>query len=281
MKPYIFIFSLLLLNCNHSDNLKVIADVPSVLKEVSGMEVVAESPYLWMINDSGNKPKLFGLSFKGKIKKELKINAKNHDWEDLTSDSECNIYIGDFCNNANDRQNLMILKVDKDSLNNSGKIDVERIYFSFENQEKFPPKKEQLYFDCEAFVYHNNFFYLFTKTRVKNDFGTTNLYKIPATPGTHVAKLVDSFKTCSDLNCWITSADLSADGKTLVLLTSDQIWEFTDFKKDEFFSGTVKMHDLGFSSQKESVCFYNDSTLIVSDERAYGEGGNVYEFKLE
>lgn len=280
MKPYFFIFSLLLLSCNRSDNLKVIADVPSTLKEVSGMEVVAESPYIWMINDSGNKSKLFGLSSDGKIKKELKINAKNHDWEDLTSDQDGNIYIGDFGNNANKRKNLAILKVAKDSLNNSGKIDVEQIYFSYENQEKFPPKKKQLYFDCEAFVYHNNSFYLFTKTRVKNDFGTTNLYKIPATPGTHVAKLVDSFKTCSDLNCWITSADLSTDGKKLVLLTSDQIWEFTDFENNQFFSGTVKMHDLGFSSQKESICFYDNDTLIVSDERAYGEGGNIYEFKF-
>lgn len=280
MKPYIFIFSLLLLSCNRSDNLKVIADVPSVLKEVSGMEVVAESPYVWMINDSGNKPRLFGLSTDGKIKKELKIKAKNHDWEDLTSDNEGNIYIGDFGNNTNKRQNLAILKVSKDSLNRAGKIDVERIHFSYENQKEFPPKKKHLYFDCEAFVYHNNFFYLFSKTRVKGDFGTTNLYRIPATPGEHVATFIDSFKTCSSLNCWITSADLSADGKTLVLLTSDQIWEFTDFENDQFFSGTIKMHDLGFSSQKESICFYDENTLFVSDERAYGEGGNVYEFKF-
>ena len=151
MKPYIFILSLLLLSCNRSDKLKVIIDVPSDLKEISGLEIVPQSDLIWAINDSGNKPRLYGLTADGGIEKELKIKAKNHDWEDLSADTEGNIYIGDFGNNKNDRDNLVILKVDKDSLNNSGKIDVEHIYFSFENQEQFPPKKKGLYFDCEAF----------------------------------------------------------------------------------------------------------------------------------
>jgi hypothetical protein len=234
-KQFLFFILLILLSCNPSDTLKIITDVPSSLKEVSGTESVASSPYLWMINDSGNKPRLFAVSTDGKIEKTLKINTKNHDWEDLTTDDEGNIYIGDFGNNANKRQNLAILKVSKDSLNSSGKIDVERIRFSFEDQTKFPPKKKKLYFDCEAFFYHNNHFYLFTKSRVKHDFGKTNMYKIPATRGNHTAELVDSFTTCSDLSCWITSADISANGKQVVLLTSNQVWVFSNFEDDNFF----------------------------------------------
>lgn len=278
-KIYLFI-SILLISCNHSDNLKVIADVPSELKEISGLETTAQSDYIWAINDSGNKARLFGLTSDGRIEKAVKIKAKNNDWEDLTADADGNIYIGDFGNNKNDRDNLAILKVSKADLEASKKVNVERIGFYFENQKKFPPKKKGLYFDCEAFFYHNNYFYLFTKTRVKGDFGTTHLYKVPASAGEHKAVLIDTFKTCSDFNCWITAADISPDGKRMVLLTSDQLWEFKDFEKDAFFSGTINVHDLGFVSQKESVCFKDSQTLYIADERAYGEGGNIYEFKF-
>ncbi|MWW24016.1 hypothetical protein GRQ30_04545 [Algibacter wandonensis] len=261
--------------------MKFLGELSKSLDEVSGAETTLNSDYIWMLNDGGNSPKLYGVSAKGNIKEEIKIDAKNHDWEDLTSDEEGNLYIGDFGNNDSKRKNLAILKVKKTALNDKGKVDIDRISFSYPNQEKFPPKNKNLYFDCEAFFYHNNNFYLFTKSRVKNDFGKTSLYKVPAKKGKHVAELLGTFNTCSDMDCWITSADISNNGKSIVLLSPKSVWVFTDFKGDDFFNGTSKEIPLdGRVSQKESICFKDNNTLYITDEKAHGSDGNLYEFSL-
>jgi len=276
---YLIIF-LLFIGCQDFGNLNFIADLSKDLDEVSGIETTINSDFIWMINDSGNKPRLFGISKKGKIKKELKINAKNKDWEDLTSDENGNIYIGDFGNNLSKRKNLSILKINHKDLNND-KIDIERIEFKYPNQTKFPPKKKKMFFDAEAFFYFKNYFYVFTKSRVKNKFGKTSLYKIPAKKGSHVAELIGNFENCNEMNCWITAADISKDGKKVVLLSQNSVLLFTDFKDDRFLSGNVKKIELEHVSQKESICFKDKNTLFIADEYAHGNGGNLYELNIK
>ena len=262
-------------------NLTVIADLPKTLNEVSGTETTSNTDLIWMLNDGGNKARIYGVNKKGNIKKELKIKAKNNDWEDLTSDKNGNLYIGDFGNNLNKRKNLAILKVSRDALNSSDKLNIERISFRYPNQIKFPPKKKSMHFDCEAFFHYNDSLYLFTKSRVKNDFGKTYLYKIPVKSGNYIAKYISSFNSCNDLECWITSADISNDGKSVAILSPKSAFIFTNFTGDDFFSGTVKQYDFSLGSQKEGVCFKDNQTLYITDEKAHGEGGNLYEFKLE
>jgi hypothetical protein len=171
--------------------------------------------------------------------------------------------------------------VSKDSLDNPNGTNIEHISFYYPDQKKFPPKKKHLYFDCEAFFHFNDSLYLFTKSRVKGDFGKTNLYKIPATQGNHEAQFLTSFKTCNDLPCWITSADVSDDEKQIALLTLDAVWLLSDYINDDFFNGKVTKHAFDFESQKESVCFKNANTLYITDEKTLGKGGNLYEFVLK
>lgn len=279
MNKFLILLFLIACSCK-TGNLKIIADLPKTLDEASGIETIKNSDVIWMLNDGGNSPKLFEVSVNGKIKRALKINAKNNDWEDLTTDEEGNIYIGDFGNNSNQRKNLAILKVSKDSLKNIGGINIERISFKYPNQTKFPPKKKEQYFDCEAFFHFNDSLYLFTKSRVKNDFGKTNLYKIPAKQGHHIAEFISSFNSCPKLNCWITSADISNDGKKVVLLNSKSIWLFTDFKGSDFLGGIATEFPLNHVSQKESICFKDKKTVYITDEKAHGLDGNLYEFKF-
>ena len=96
----------------------MITTLPYALKEVSGISIDKKSELFWMINDGGNKERLYGVSTDGKIIEEIKVDAKNHDWEDLTKDDKGNIYIGDFGNNQNRRKNLKILKIKKTDLDN-------------------------------------------------------------------------------------------------------------------------------------------------------------------
>lgn len=267
------------MSCQNFGQLTFVTDLPKTLKEVSGVETVKNSDHIWIINDGGNRSNLYKVSLKGKIKKQVYIESKNHDWEDLTSDEKGNIYIGDFGNNENKRKNLRILKVNKKRLKKK-KTQVNKIEFEFENQKKFPPKDKQKFFDCEAFFYFQNHLYLFTKSRVHKKYGKTFLYKIPAKKGKYKAKLIGEFNNCNDMQCWITSADISADGKKVALLSQKNILIFTDFKEDSFLTGNVKKIELEHRTQKEGICFKDNNTLLITDEKSHGEGGNLYELSL-
>lgn len=278
---YYFIVSLFLLSsCTNYGQLEVVADLPGSLHENSGIQLTKNSNLLWALNDGGNKNRLYGINTKGKIKKVVTINAKNNDWEDLTTDPKGNIYIGDFGNNYNRRKNLAILKVNAKDLKNNKNADVERIQFYFPDQKKFPPKKKQSFFDTESFFFFNDSLYLFTRSRVKGDYGKTSLYKIPAKEGNHAAEFISEYSSCKKLKCSITSAAMSKDQKKVVLLTSQSILLLTDFKEDNFFSGKIVEIPFDHKSQKEGVCFKNDKTIYITDERSHGSGGNLYEFKI-
>lgn len=271
---------LFLLSCyKSSGQLTVITDLPKTLREVSGTETTEKSDVIWMLNDGGNPSKLYAVSKKGKIKRTIAIKAKNNDWEDLTTDAKGNIYIGDFGNNLNKRKNLVILKIAKNDLKNK-KATVKKIKFNYPNQHEYPPKKKNMYFDTEAFFYLKNNLYIFTKSRVRGKYGKTFLYKVPAKKGAYTAKLIGEYENCSDLECWITSADISPNGDKVALLSQKNILIFSNFKGDNFFGGTLQEIPLTHQSQKEAICFKNENTLLITDERAHGAGGNLYELKL-
>ena len=257
-------------------------DIPLELFEVSGLSINKEQNIFWMINDSGNKPILYGLDKDGNIIKEITIRAKNRDWEDLTVDKKGNIYIGDFGNNKNERKNLSILKINKDSLNTNQKfITPEIISFTYPEQTKFPPKNKKRHFDCESLIFHNDSLYMFTKSRSSKNKGKTNLYQLPSEKGDYKAKFINTFNTCEDKGCWVTSADINDDGSKIALLTENSVFIFSDFNTTNFFKSNVKRYSFNHSSQKESVCFKNDSTLYIADEYVGINGGNLYEFKLD
>ncbi|KGL58490.1 MULTISPECIES: hypothetical protein [unclassified Polaribacter] len=278
-KIFSFFTFLFLISCQNFGQLSFLADLPKDLKEVSGNETIRNSNLIWMLNDGGNESKIYAVSEQGKIKREVYIKNKNHDWEDLTSDEKGNIYIGDFGNNLSKRKNLTILKIEEKYLKKKN-TEAIRIEFTYENQHKFPPKKKGLYFDAEAFFYFKGYMYIFTKSRVHNKYGKTFLYKLPAKKGKHIAKLIGEFENCNDLECWITSADISADGKKVALLSQKNILIFSDYKEDNFLSGNVKKIELEHRTQKEGLCFKDNYTLLITDEKAHGVGGNLYELKV-
>jgi len=281
MKKLILLFSLLLfISCENYGQLQVKTKLPKVLVEVSGIQYSEKENAFWMLNDSGNKSRLYLVSEKGIIQREVKINAKNTDWEDITKDAKGNIYIADFGNNGNDREDLKILKVTPQDLLKNKQVDVEKITFSYPEQKKFPPKKKHFFFDAEALFWLNGYLYVFTKSHVKKKIGKTSLYRIPAIKGNYKAEFVSEFSSGNEAEDWITSADISTDGKKVVLLTHNAVWVFTNFKGDNFFSGLSMKLLLNHNSQKESITFKNDSTLYITDERSRGKGGNLYEFKL-
>lgn len=285
MKKYFNIVAVfLILSCQQkSSNLVNLYDFPKSLKEVSGIITLQDSNLMACIEDSGNKNEIYLLNSKGKIENTIEItNVKNNDWEDITKDQEGNLYIGDFGNNDNVRKDLAIYKVSKDQLTQSETVASSIVTFSYPDQNDFPPKKKKLFFDVEGFIVFENNFYLFTKNRSSNFDGTASIYKVPTSTGNHQAQKVGEFKSGPDYNNYVlTSAAISPDHKKLALLTHSKIILFENFKGDDFLSGKRTEIDLQHFSQKEAICFKDNTTLYIADEKVKKAGGKVYEFKIQ
>lgn len=266
----------LLLSC--TDNTKSKIDVVSnlTLSEVSGIEFVNNT--LWAHEDSGNENKIYKIAADGSVAQAIKIEGSvNTDWEDIASDAQGNLYIGNFGNNDNKRKDLCIYKLD---VNQLGKV-AYTINFYYPEQKEFPPKKSEFIYDVEAFFEHNGNFYLFTKNRSKGFDGSVNVYKVPNKAGNHAAQRMGTIQTCGKYrSCAITAADISADGTKAVLLSGEKVWLITDFGDGDFASGTVQELDLGHYSQKEGICFKDNDTLLIADEKDGKTGKKLYSTTL-
>lgn len=281
---YFLLTALILISCQRSSgDLNTIFKLPKHLKEVSGITYSRENKLIYAIQDRGNSNQIEVLNMNGDLTKSLKItNAKNVDWEDITQDKSGNIYIGDFGNNDNDRQDLCIYKVSKEQLSQKEAVSEYKIEFSYPQQADFPPQKTHRFYDVESFIELNGAFYLFTKNRSKNFDGTCMIYKVENKPGQQEATLMGSFISCNNYNrCAITAAAISPDGSKVVLLAHDKIILFDDWDNDDLLSANRTTITLNHFSQKEAVTFLDDSTILMADERVKKEGGNVYQFTIK
>jgi hypothetical protein len=261
--------------------LEPLGKFPKQLKEVSGIETANKDSF-WVIEDSGNKDEIYNVDKTGKIKEALKIDhAKNEDWEDLTLDEEGNLYIGDFGNNANEREDLVIYKISKSQLDKK-EPNAEKIKISYPQQKDFPPKKDSLYFDTEGMFHWDGHLYIFTKNRTRPYTGKTLIYRVPDKEGAYKAELLSSLFLCNDqYRCSVTSADLSPDGKTIALLTYGQLIVLRDFKLPDFSKVTTEIIDLQCTTQIESVVFTDNNTVIIADEQNTFGGRKLYQFTLD
>ncbi|AXO81259.1 hypothetical protein DZC78_12955 [Olleya aquimaris] len=264
LKP-IAVLALLFMSCN-TGKLTVVGSIDSDLQEASAAQLVNTSDLLWTIEDAGNKNNVYGMDLKGDIIRDIDIsNIKNHDWEDLASDTDGNLYIGDFGNNSRKRKQFFIYKIENIA-NIDDKTNAKTISFTLPKNIKSE--------DFEAFFLWNDSFYVFSKENKK-----TMVIKIPNQIGSHEATYLTEYKL-KGKDTRVTSADISPDGKTVVLLNHDRIWTLTNFKNDAFFDGTVQKIDLKHDSQKEGVCFKNNSTIYITDEDSGKEDNNIYSLKL-
>ena len=264
---YWFCWVFILVSCVPPGNLNPLISLPNDLKEVSAAEVLYGNDTVWMIEDQGNAAKVYGIDLTQQhLLKIITVeNAKNKDWEDLTSDAEGNLYIGDFGNNSNKRKEGTIYKL-TNITNAESKINAEVITYSVPNNVENE--------DFESFFLYNGYFYIFSKDDKK---GT--VIKVPNVIGKTEATIVSEFNLKGKDDA-ITSADISADGTEVILLNHEKLWKLSNFKGDDFFSGTIEKLSFNHNTQKEGLCYLDRSTVIITDERNGSEGGNVYSFSI-
>ena len=280
----LLLLSVFTASCQDYGKLQLIADLPGLAKEVSGIEKFEGEDLIWLVNDSRNPPEVYAFSLEtNKVEKTIRVkNASNIDWEDLARDTIGNLYVGDFGNNNSNREDLTIYTIAQPGSLEKRRTEALITTFYLEDQEKFPPKEKNLSFDVEAFIYLKGNFYLFTRNRAKKFDGISKIYRLPAQEGHFKAELIGSFKTGNDQSdCQVTSAAIHHATGKIALLSYNKVWIFSDYKDDDFTSGTVTEFKLKHTSQKESICFKSENELYIADERSHGEGGNLYLLNLD
>lgn len=246
--------------------------LPGILREVSGMTRLPNGD-LWLINDGGNAAQLYRFDLLADSIAEMRIlPVPNRDWEEISSDAEGNLYIGDFGNNFNRRRDLCIYKYAPAT----GMID--SILFTYPDQKDFPPsEKEDWNFDCEAMVFFQDSLHIFSKNRFKSQHFSKH-YVLPARPGQYVAVLRDSIRLPQRV---VTGAAISPDGKTLALtayiigfkwgfipFSKASAFFFRDFSGSHFFAGDKKKLRLPkfcIARQFESIVAWNEGWLVANE----------------
>ena len=221
----------------------------------------------WVHNDSGDKARIFPVNMTKdggeKIGKEDGLNleeAKHNDWEDITTDDEGNIYVADLGNNHNSRKSLTIYKIEepKDLNIDLSKKKWDKYKVKYPKEEDLPEKVVD--FDCEALFHFNGHLYILTKNRSNRG---TDLYRFDQLDKnkTNRPTYLDFFNTEN----LVTGADISPNGKKLVVLTYTAVWIFEDFKEDKFFEGKISWLPIR-AGQCEAICFVNNNELIITNE---------------
>lgn len=243
------------------------------LKESSGLaRSVRRKGLYWTHNDSGDSARLFGIRLNGSVVEEHAIaNAKNVDWEDIATDGDT-IWIDDCGNNGNARRDLGLYRV------REGDWRATFYPVSYPDQKEFPPATNRR-FDCEAIFVRRGKPYLVTKWRLGPLPGLgAALYRLD-TRRTDRPNVLTKLGERTDLEGWVTAADLSPNGRELALLVHlpvPSIWIFDARGDDRILSRPVARLRLnaggrGETAQIESLAWENDGSLVFGNE-----GGDLF-----
>ena len=256
------------------------SELPAEVKETSGL--FFHNGRLWTHNDSGGKPILYGIdttTFEV-VQRITLANGKNKDWEDVCTDGTT-VFVGDMGNNNGKRKHLRIYMFPLSDIPEEGdaSVMVDSIVFRFADQTNFEKRKVHD-FDCEAMFATKDHLYLFSKGWAT---GTTRLYRLPKTPGEHVAEVVNSF----DSKGLVTGADYDAEKNLLVVLGYAKnkayepfiylIFNFNEHGQNLSNCRCELPNNVG--TQTEGICFYDKGRCFVSAE-AVGKvlAARVFEF---
>ena len=277
------ILALLCLSFSGFSQLKVkkLADLPDVLVETSGVALYQDK-YLLTHNDSGNDPILFVLDLEGEPVKQIKINAKNKDWEDIAVGPDGTVYIADVGNNKNERTKCRILIL-PDGFIDQAEVTPQVLTYTYEDQKKFPPTPDQLNYDCEGLVVKGEMLYVFTKCRAVPFTGISFVYEIDLSKSTQKAKRIGKMSLCdkSWRTCSVTAADYNHETGELAILTYGFIYVFSGFEGANFWEGDVKQYSVSGTKQREGLCFAPDGFYMTDEHRRPIGGGNIYHVRIK
>jgi hypothetical protein len=248
------------------------------LSEASGIASSRNLPGMyWVINDSGNAPKLFLINDKGEMVMSYLISGVNNiDWEDIavftnaaTGDSE--IYIADIGDNMALREHVSVIKIKEPANINAADTIIEdhKIYhFKYEDG---PRDAEALLIDPAT-----EDLYIISK-REKN----VRVYHAPP-PASESDTSTLIFQVSLPFHN-ITAADISPDGTEILLKNYDAVFYWEKDAEETIPEVLTKEHQLLFykpEPQGESITWSLDNSgYYTISERNYPKKQYLYFYK--
>ncbi len=226
----------------------------------------------WTHNDSGDTARFFAINDSGSLLAEFTVTGAGQiDWEDIAIDDAGFLYLGDFGNNGNDRDDLVVYRVaEPDPASGGGSVPLERpIPFSYADQERLGDRR-RMNFDGEALFWRSGALYLFTKHRSD---AATQLYRLdPDATSPQRLSPIARFELSGGADGFLgntTAADLSPDGRRLALLTYRGIFLFEWESGAALPTGPVAVLplDIGVTQQAESISWDGDALIVGNEQR--------------
>ena len=241
----------------------------AALNESSGVAISTLDPQIvWTHNDSGDIPRLFAFTRGGQWIAELKLQgAAAVDWEDMCSfqrDGKSYLAVGDVGDNLRKRTSVVIYILEEPPLLPDPPLpkqlaiaDFERIEIQFSSGAV----------NCESLAYDplEDRFLLATKELLR-----CRLYSLAAQPNPQGAVVVASHSLSLGVPL-VTAADISSDGRWLVLATYGPacLLRRGQCGRWDASEGAVQILELPARKQGESICFADENAqLLLTSEFA-------------
>ena len=247
-----------------------LAELPEVA-EASGLTVSRRnSDVLWTHNDSG-QPILYAVGIDGKLRGRVRVTgAQMDDWEDVSvgpcPQGSC-IYIADIGDNKNERRAIAIYRVPEPAPGETATQEADVFYATYPDQ---PQDAEAFFVDPRGTMF----------VVTKGEGSPISLYRFagqPAPGSTTTLQRVATLAGHAKKPMRITDADMSWDGKWVVLRTLDELELYKASDLLSGHAGTPLEYDLTplAEPQGEGLAVARDGTVYLVGEARNGIGGGT------
>lgn len=185
--------------------------LPEHINEASGMVASATWPVLWVVNDSGGDPSVYGVTEHGNLRIELKLsNASNVDWEDIAyHPASRTIYVADIGDNSGKRTHVRVYAVAEPTLSADTVLTVQASHRDLVYPDGARDAETLL---CDP---RNGSLYIVSKRERQ-----CRLYAVPKTS--------DTLRFVCTLPFYLaTGGDVSADGNDIVVKNYTHVYHWS------------------------------------------------------
>ncbi|HNX02050.1 MAG TPA: hypothetical protein PLE33_02165 [Candidatus Cloacimonas sp.] len=250
-----------------------------VLNEASGIDFgIQNKQVLWSHNDSGNKAEIYALNTEGQLLSTLSLKGvQNRDWEDIAVAKDplsdiSYIYIADIGDNNAKYNSVYVYRLREPQLTGKDEILQSSEFKTIEiNYEDGPRDAEAIFLEPET-----GDIYIISKREEQ-----VGLYRI-AYPFNFKDKNIARRITSLPLT-WVTAADLSSNGKQLLVKTYTGIFKYKtklDAQKNITLSKEAKTMPYLTEPQGEALCWdAKNKSYYTLSESARGITQTLYYYK--
>jgi hypothetical protein len=211
----------------------------------------------WTHCDSGNDASIYAITREGKFLAEYQLNVKNDDWEDIATDDDGHLYIGDIGNNGGKHAQIRVHRVDEPDPANIPKGGIARLKVDKTWKISYP----DVPFDAESLFIYKEHGYIVSKLFTGLP---ATIYRFPL----HEKKDVTLEKVVSlPIHSPATAADISPDGKRIAVLSLAGLSIFP-IDGEVANAGKVPATFMRFiHPSAEGACFAPDGLLVTAESR--------------